>query len=364
MRVNKSDLSFLLIMNKIAEKSTAVQLSVKEGKAFAYLIHPVNGTIISEFPYEGEEDDFEIVTNFSSLFSLLNTVKDDSFEIIHDTGLTVRFNKGNSEHTLEIDEYAKFPDMSEFLDQVEGEAKETVTVTDFLSYGVIQPFIAIGDLNKSASCLFMQRDHYVAVDDPMNRSLVTMVKTESEVKQITSVNRIFTDIASGIKADSLTVRKFDGIDYAKIGNTHILIGSVSFLAMPDWFDEGMKSRYDHKDYFTFDTEIILASLTRFQLMAKDKEQQKIVISLTDKVLTIKDQIGKSKEEIPCVLSNEDMSGWEFAISASRLKDVCSTIRKGKLKIHVKENHTNEVVKIQTEDGAITFVLATSEMDVN
>lgn len=356
MIIKKVDMGFLPIMSEMAEASTSVQISVKEGKAFAYLIHPTKGTVISEFNYDGDDEDFEAETNFSKFASLINSVKEESFELIKDKGLVVRFNKGKSEHPLALDEYSNFADMSEWMDKIEGAPIETVTISDFAAYNSIKSFIAKGELNKATACLYLQRDHFVAIDDPLNKSLVAMVKSENTVKNDTNVDNLFLDIAAKAKLETLTVSKFEKINYALIGKSQIFTPAHDFSPILSWFDDDVVGYYDHTTYFKIPQKMLKESLSRFNLTSVDASQQELVFTMSESSCVIEDKKSKSVEDIQCSLSDPEMEGWQIRLNAERLRDICSGLPAVDVKIHVKENRTNKPVKVQTEEGKFTFIL--------
>lgn len=360
MKVTKSELSFLALMDKIAEKSTPVQLSIVDAanhKAAAYLMHKTNGVVISEFTYEGEEQSFQIVVNYSSFSSLVKSVKDVAVTFTIANGLEVSFNNGKSKHTLEMED-EELPDMNEFLSQIKEKSLHEITISNMGDYATIKSFVApYGELTKNSACVFMQGNHYVAMDDPMDKSLIAMVKTDSSVESKTSVNRFFPDMATVAKAESIVVKQYENLDYMKMGDNHLFISSYPFLDMPDWFSDRMKERYDHVNFVTFKVEDMNEVLQRFQILAKDPMQQKLVFRFSKDSLSLSDfVVESSKEEIACSLSSDEMEGWEIILSASRLNDTCSVLKKGSVKLHIKENKTNEVVKLQTENEKLTFIV--------
>lgn len=333
--VKKEQLNFLETFSIWSDKEQAFQ--IKSNSDLTELIfkqESSKGLIIASIPFVSEEViDYNFDTElFSSLIMSLPSEKDID---ITETGITFDSNK------YDIKNYSiYFEDMEPYLEIIEKKDKEKINLIDIEKFNNIKASVGDGDLGavsyQEGNFITSDRINYTSfsVTDFKNAD---MINFSSDLFQYL--------FASGIKEVDLYID--DDFYYIHKDNIYIFVMKKDYI-LPNFFDSGVKSFYDHPYKFTVAKDELKTVINRMKIVSRNNKESRIFFEVKENSIDIKNLDSQFAQESVNSHIDSEIQGITFAISSSILFQVLNMLS-GKDIICYCSNDSDAFRAIKIED---------------
>jgi len=282
--------------------------------------------VITDIGIIENQENFETCFPVNEFRQIVNLIDDN--EIIIEDNSILKFGS-NSRYNLPVMDI-DFQDIFDTYNFIkENKSIDNFKIVDLKKISMIKNYI--GEDESGLEAIQLKNSNFIA----SNRTDVTgIIKTENNSDNEFFLSKTLVNIINQFDLSEIEINIMnEDISYIKVMDS-IIIFKPKELCFPDFFDEEIRQKYDHKDKIIINKNQFQKVLQRMLISSKDNLYQGINLTIEKDNLIIENR--NSAVEKISIKANKDFSGYKFRLSSRYLYQIADTLEGEEIFMHIEK----------------------------